>query len=95
MTVDPSQSSQDINCDDYEIMQFEPLHDITNIVQNLIAELPCHLIQAQKDYETLRDTTIGDKNQIKGSDARLYAIKLAKFTQQKLEEGKVTKTSWI
>lgn len=89
MTVHPTKTAEEINCQQYEIMYFEPLHDITNIVQNLIVELPCHLQDAQKDYDILRETTIGDKNQIKGSDARLFAIKLAKFTEQKHAEGKV------
>jgi hypothetical protein len=41
----------------------------------------------QKEYQTFCELLIGDKNQIKGSDARLYAIKLAHFSQSKYEEG--------
>jgi hypothetical protein len=41
----------------------------------------------QKEYQTFCELLIGDKNQIKGSDARLYAIKLAQFSQSKYEEG--------
>ncbi|CAC5405297.1 unnamed protein product [Mytilus coruscus] len=61
----------------YEISNCEPLHDITNVVQNLLTELPCHLDQAlvQTEYHKCFEITIGDKNQIKGSDARLYAVK--------------------
>ena len=41
----------------------------------------------QKECQTFCELLIGDKNQIKGSDARLYAIKLAQFSQSKYEEG--------
>jgi hypothetical protein len=39
----------------------------------------------QKEYQTFCELLIGDNNQIKGSDARLYAIKLAQFSQSKYE----------
>jgi hypothetical protein len=41
----------------------------------------------QKECQTFCELLIGDNNQIKGSDARLYAIKLAQFSQSKYEEG--------
>ena len=65
----------------YEIPACEPLRDITNVVQNLITELPAHIEnkKAQQEFEKFSELTIGDKNQLKGSDARLYAIKLVKF----------------
>lgn len=43
----------------------------------------------QKEFENFYINTISEKNQIKGSDARLYAIKLSKFTANKLMENKV------
>lgn len=60
----------------------DPLHDITNVVQNLISELANYIDYkaAKQEYDEFCQTTKGDKNQLKGSDARLYAIKLAKFT---------------
>jgi hypothetical protein len=78
-----------LNCQHYEISNCEPLHDITNVVQNLLTELPHHMPSSslQKEYQTFCELLIGDKNQIKGSDARLYAIKLAQFSQSKYEEG--------
>ena len=78
-----------LNCQHYEISNCEPLHDITNVVQNLLTELPHHMPSPslQKEYQTFCELLIGDKNQIKGSDARLYAIKLAQFSQSKYQEG--------
>lgn len=79
MCDDPTKSANDISIQDYEVLFCEPLHDITNVVQNIITELPFHVPkEMQKEFEQFSNTTIGDKNQIKGSDARLYAIKLAK-----------------
>ena len=77
----------------YEIPACEPLHDITNVVQNLITELPAHIEnkKAQQEFEKFSELTIGDKNQLKGSDARLYAIKLVKFVSSQYSEGKISK----
>lgn len=76
----------------YEILACEPLHDITNVVQNVINELPSHIDNksTQAEFEKFSSATIGDKNQLKGSDARLYAIKLAKFVNIKHSKYKVT-----
>lgn len=78
---------------DYEVPPGEPLHDITNVVQNLITELPYHISNPDtlKDFEKFSTATIGDKNQIKGSDARLFAVKLAMFAHLKFSEKKISK----
>ena len=87
--------TQELDIDDlaeYEIPACEPLHDITNVVQNLITELPAHFSEksVQKEFEHFSSTTIGDKNQIRGADSRLYAIKLAKFVSTLFQSGKVS-----
>lgn len=80
MCKDPLKSAKDININNYEVLSCEPLHDITNIVQNITTELPFHVPKKiQKEFEIFLSTTIADKNQFKGSDARLFAVKLAKF----------------
>lgn len=78
----------------YEIPPCEPLHDITNVVQNLITELPCHIedLSTQKEFEKFAVSTIGDKNQLKGSDARLFAVKLAMFAHLQFLGKKSAKT---
>lgn len=80
------------NLQNYEVLCCEPLHDISGMVKNLIEELPSHLENktVRTDYEKFSADTIGDRNQVKGSDARLFAIKLVKFTINKKNEGKVS-----
>jgi hypothetical protein len=58
-----------VNCQHYEISNCEPLHDITNVVQNLLTELSHHMPSPslQKEYQTFCELLIGDKNQIKGN----------------------------
>ncbi|CAG2195362.1 unnamed protein product [Mytilus edulis] len=78
------------NLEQYEISNCEPLHDIVNVVQNLITELPYHLDDnIQKEYLRFFEVTVGDKNELKASNARLYAIKLAHFTNMNYENGLV------
>lgn len=76
----------------YEIAACEPLHDITNVVQNLIKELPIHFSEKsiQKEFEHFSSTTIGDKNQIRGADCRVFAIKVVKFVSTLFQSGKVS-----
>lgn len=58
----------------------EPLHVLTNVIQNLIEEFPYHVPDGtEEEFLAFSETTIGPKNQIKGFDARLYAVKLDKF----------------
>lgn len=65
--------------------QVNPSHDIINVVQNLITELPYHISNPDtlNYFEKFSIATIGDKKQQKGSDARLFAVKLALFPHLK------------
>ena len=75
----------------YEIPPCEPLHDITNVVLNLVTELPYHVDTKVKcDFEKFAKKTVSDKTQLKGSDARLYIIKLNMFVHKMLENKKVS-----
>ncbi|CAG2211878.1 unnamed protein product [Mytilus edulis] len=91
MCHNPQNPADTINCSKYEVLACEPLHDITNIVQHIIMELPHHIqnSEVKKQLEKFSQSTIGEKNQIKGSDARLYAVKLAKFIQNLHQEKKI------
>ncbi|VDI34882.1 Hypothetical predicted protein [Mytilus galloprovincialis] len=91
MTNSPHLTSQDLNIGKYEILGCEPLHDLTNVIQNVITELPCHISDSsvQKLFSNFSNSTIGDKNQIKGSDARLFLVKLAQFTSDLHGNGKL------
>jgi hypothetical protein len=39
----PTATLESINCDKYEILSFEPLHDIGKHIENVLAEFPFHL----------------------------------------------------
>ncbi|CAC5356825.1 unnamed protein product [Mytilus coruscus] len=88
----PEKSLTESNISCYEVLPCEPLHDISNIVQNIIQELPHHVKQnsTKLELEKFCNNTIGDKNQIKGSDARLYAMKLSKFIENLQLDGKMS-----
>lgn len=81
----------------YEIPPCEPLHDLTNIVQNLITELPSHIKDkvVENEFQKFANATIGDKNQLKGSDARLFAVKLTKFAHQKFTANSISKDIFL
>ncbi|CAC5375195.1 unnamed protein product [Mytilus coruscus] len=85
-----SLTESNISC--YEVLPCEPLHDISNVIQNIIQELSHHVKQnsTKLELEKFCNNTIGDKNQIKGSDARLYAIKLSKFIENLQLDGKIS-----
>lgn len=90
MRKDPLKSAKDININNYEVLSWEPLHDITNIVQNITTEPLFHVPkEIQKEIEIFSSKTIADKNQFKGSDARLFAVKLAKFIKTNYDASKI------
>ncbi|VDI60336.1 Hypothetical predicted protein [Mytilus galloprovincialis] len=91
ITNSPHLTSKDLNIGKYEILSCEPLHDLTNVIQNVTTELPFHISDSsvQKLFSNFSNSTIGDKNQIKGSDARLFLIKLAQFTSDLHGNGKL------
>ncbi|CAC5358496.1 unnamed protein product [Mytilus coruscus] len=72
-------------------MHCEPLHDITNVVQNVLSELPHHVEdpETKMALEKFTSKAIGDKNQLKGSDARCIAIKLEKLVHSLFLDGKI------
>jgi predicted house-cleaning noncanonical NTP pyrophosphatase (MazG superfamily) len=63
MLKSPTQSSKELYIDDYEILGLEPLHDITNIIQQLIEELPYNIenLEARQDLEKNASNIIGEK----------------------------------
>lgn len=68
MLKSPTKSSKELYIDDYEILGCEPLHDITNIIQHLIEELPYHIenLEARQDLEKFASNTIGGKKPNQG-----------------------------
>lgn len=89
----PLVTAEELNLGQYEILACEPLHDISNVIQNVIKELPFHTTDKtiQKELESFAARTIGEKNQLKGSDARLYVVQLAKFLSILHQSNKIDK----
>ncbi len=87
----PQQPPKSINCSKYEVIACKPLHDITNMVQHIILELPHHITNDETKRQLLQFTriSVADKNQIKGSDARMYAVDLACLIQNLHKENKI------
>uniref|UniRef100_K1RNL6 Uncharacterized protein n=1 Tax=Magallana gigas TaxID=29159 RepID=K1RNL6_MAGGI len=63
MTDDLSKSASTLGIPDHEVLGCEPLHDITNIVQNIITELPYHIESkdVQKDLKIFISTQFQKK----------------------------------
>lgn len=86
-----TRSMSEQNLGEYEVLSCEPLHDIVNVIHHIIEELPFVISQPEtkKELEKFAETTIKEKNEIKGSDARMFAIQLATFVTMKYHEGKI------
>ena len=71
----PSENLELINCANYEILGFEPLHDIGKHIENLFTELPDHLptTEASK-LKALLDLCIGAKETKRTIDFRCALI---------------------
>ena len=57
-------SLESINCASYEILSFEPLHDIGKHIENLLTELPDHLPTSEASkLKAVLELSIGGKKQ--------------------------------
>ncbi|CAC5426079.1 unnamed protein product [Mytilus coruscus] len=95
MIPEPHLPNESINIQSYEMLCTKPLHDLTNVIQNIITELPYHIQdkEAQKEFQNFYQTIIGDKNQVKGFDVRLYLVELAKFAANLHEQKQIDKNT--
>ena len=59
----PTTSLESINCENYEILSFEPLHDIGKHIENVLTELPAHLpAEEAKDVEEVINLSMEGKD---------------------------------
>ena len=71
----PSENLESINCANYEILGFEPLHDIGKHIENLFTELPDHLPSNEASkLKTVPDLCIGAKETKRTIDYRCAMI---------------------
>ena len=67
---DPMATLESINCSNYEILGFEPLHDIGKHIENVLTELPAHIPQ-QEAFElkaAIIELSIGSKETKRTAD---------------------------
>ena len=72
-------SLEELHLENYEVVHCDPLHDFKNIIHHILEELPY-----QVENQDLKDkvsefckTCIGERRNIRGTDARLYLVQLA------------------
>ena len=68
----------DLNLTRYEIMPSEPLHDLKEHIKNIMTEVYHLLIpEEQVLFDQVHDAVIANKEKVRGSDYRLFAVVLA------------------
>jgi hypothetical protein len=81
--TNPTSTLESINCGKYEVLSFEPLHDIGKHIENVLTELPFHL--PKKEATAVKDVlqcSIGGKDTKRTFDYRCTLIILAKQSSQ-------------
>lgn len=63
--LDPTKTTSQLNIESYVALACEPLHELTNVTQNLIQELSNHVGDNNKQFLSFSDTTIGNDISLK------------------------------
>jgi hypothetical protein len=71
----PTLPLNSINNGDYEILGFEPPHDISHHIENVLTELPEHLPKKEtSELNAIIDFCIGGKETKRAVDYRMFFI---------------------
>ena len=71
----PNKTLESINCASYEVLRFEPLHDIGKHIENLFGELPDHLSSDEASkLKAILELCIGGKDTKRTIDYRCALI---------------------
>ena len=82
----PMTTLHTINCHKYEVLPFEPLHDIGKHIENVIAELPSQLTTKQASIMfDITQVSLGEKNTKRTFDYRWTLVKLADHCRGKID----------
>ena len=85
MYHNPDLSLDEINCGDYEILGFEPLHDISHHIENIRTELPSHLPKKEaSELNALIEFCIGGKETKMAFDYRCTLILISNQIRGKI-----------
>lgn len=81
----PNQTMESINCQHYEILPFEPLHDIGKHIENVFDELPHHLTKEEaKAMLDVIEVSLTGKETKRTFDYRCSLIQVAQHTRGKI-----------
>ena len=86
----PEASLQSLGCHMYEVPHMEVMHDMCNMVNHIMLELPFYS-KSQKltDFvQYLRN----DHQKFRAIDARRYCVRLCVFAQQLLDAGEISRS---
>ncbi len=73
----PTQKLQNVNLEDYQILDYEPLHDLKGHLSNLFDELPIIFEQSlSAEVKSIIDTDLASKETKRGGDYRLAAVRI-------------------
>ena len=71
-----------MNCDKYEILSFELLHDIGKYIENVLAELPFYLPEKEAAAEEVINCSIGSKDTKRTFDYRYDLVIVEKHSSK-------------
>ena len=82
---DPMATLESINCSNYEILGFEPLHDIVKHIENVLTELPAHIPQQEAfELKAIIELSIGGKETKRTVDYRCALVLTASQVRGKI-----------
>ena len=81
----PDLPLDEINCGDYEVLGFEPLHDISHHIENVLTELPSHLSKDEaSELNALIEFCMGGKETKRAFDYRCALILISNQIRGKI-----------
>ena len=81
----PTKDVATIALRDYEVLPFEPCHDIAGHIKNIYSELPHHLNKDEGDFlKSTIEISFGKKDTKRSVDYRCSIIKVSHVTRGKV-----------
>ena len=80
---------QNMNCEMYEVPNMEFMHDMCNIVEHVMCELP--YLESSPELASFIQTLRGDQRKLRAVDARRFIVKLCVFMQSLFDKGVVSR----
>ena len=85
---DPMATLESINCSNYDIFGFEPLHDIGKHIENALTELPANIPQQEAfELNTIIELPIGGRETKRTVDYRCTLVLAASQVRGKINSN--------